>query len=696
VPFLRRKDQDPEPSEVLPEAPVEPPAPEIDVAAESPEPVLGPLNETAVESQFQPVEGADEMLDMPLGTLIFRAGLIAPQQLEDALAEGLRTGKRLGEVLLARGWLSEEELSRLLAGQKGLPFVDLNTVAIDHDLARSLSYEDARNEIALPLVIEFGVVVVAMSDPTEDAQERIRNLIGPDLRFVVAAPSTLLQRIDEVLGGVPGPSLFTSDAPQPTEPFLAHVPQPETSVPSKPAPEEPVEAESAAAEPAAEELAAKESLPEPQPEAELPTEEITPIGAAGEIDYPIFDSLEVIPKAETLSSKIEELPPEAQTGEYGYYEDSSLLEGAAWQPGDSGYESAREPPYQAPEEGTENRSSEIEPDAEAGPELATQGDNDGTAPERYDDAEERPEAIEQVAETFEGYDDTEERPEGIEQLAETSEEPEPEEESLPEPQDVGLEDASALSALDTGAEDQAPELPEEPPASESLEEASPITPAWARHDLGVTAITAEVADILGVSADGEFPEEAGESEPVEPSSAKELPPEEIAEVAQEAVELTPEESEIAELSTAEEEVAAAAEEPLPYETIADVGEFESAESETAPVEPEPLEPEPVVADIEFVERAASSESAGSTNLTYDVVLKLVDGDTVSIGSSSSESIAQEQAQEVIQQLSSVEPGKWPFIGGRFLRPDTIVSVDIEKHGSWGGSSDRSRGWAADS
>ena len=66
------------------------------------------------------------MVDVPLGTLIFRAGLLGEEQLEGALQEGMRTGKRLGEVLLERGWLNERDLGRMLAGQKGLPFVDVN------------------------------------------------------------------------------------------------------------------------------------------------------------------------------------------------------------------------------------------------------------------------------------------------------------------------------------------------------------------------------------------------------------------------------------------------------------------------------------------------------------------------------------------------------------------------------------------
>ena len=140
------------------------------------------------------------------GTLIFRAGLIAPQQLEDALAEGLRTGKRLGEVLLSRGWLTELDLGRLLAGQKGLPFLDISTVAIDPNVSRRVPIEDCRRLMALPLLEEFGVPIVALADPNEDTMETMRRLLGTHVRFVVSPPSILAQRIEMAAGGAPRPA----------------------------------------------------------------------------------------------------------------------------------------------------------------------------------------------------------------------------------------------------------------------------------------------------------------------------------------------------------------------------------------------------------------------------------------------------------------------------------------------------------
>src|SRR3954469_6642501 len=56
----------------------------------------------------------------PLGQLAVDAGLITPQQLASAFADISGGRKRLGEVLVAREWIDEEQLDRLLATRRVL------------------------------------------------------------------------------------------------------------------------------------------------------------------------------------------------------------------------------------------------------------------------------------------------------------------------------------------------------------------------------------------------------------------------------------------------------------------------------------------------------------------------------------------------------------------------------------------------
>ena len=166
--------------------------------AEQPAPAHAPTPVTSPDTS---------MVDVPLGTLIFRAGLLGEEQLEGALQEGMRTGKRLGEVLLERGWLNERDLGRMLAGQKGLPFVDVNVSDVEPEALVALAEDDARRQVALPLFYEDGELVIAVGDPSNEVVlEGLRRELQTDFQLVVAPFSQLQQVIDEA---------YTRPAPAP-------------------------------------------------------------------------------------------------------------------------------------------------------------------------------------------------------------------------------------------------------------------------------------------------------------------------------------------------------------------------------------------------------------------------------------------------------------------------------------------------
>jgi hypothetical protein len=225
-----------------------------------------------------------ERPDAPLGTLIFRAGLLPAETIENALEEGVKTGRRLGEILVERNLIKEEDLTRLLAGQKGLPFVSLRERSIEPDAARLLSEDQARLFTALPIGFEEGVPIVAVADPTNDVLNRnIREALGQEARFIVVARSELNDVIGEIFGGTYAAAAAAPD-PEP-QPLRVDTSVP-TAEPEPPAaefetePEPALEAErtiEAAAEQEAEPHfdasefgidAPVQSQPDPQPEPE--------------------------------------------------------------------------------------------------------------------------------------------------------------------------------------------------------------------------------------------------------------------------------------------------------------------------------------------------------------------------------------------------------------------------------------------
>jgi hypothetical protein len=244
-----------------------------------------------------------ERPDAPLGTLIFRAGLLPAETIENALEEGVKTGRRLGEILIERGLLQEEDLTRLLAGQKGLPFVNLRTEPIDPEATRLLSEDQARLFSALPIRFEEGLPLVAVADPTNDVLNRnIREALGQDVRFVVAGRTELNEVIGEAYSGAlravnPAPEPAIEATPEPEfEPELDATPlRVDTSVP--PAAEEP-SLPAYEPEPQPEPEPEPEAAPDPEPVFETPEPEPEPEPEAAPDPEPVFQTPEPEPTFE--------------------------------------------------------------------------------------------------------------------------------------------------------------------------------------------------------------------------------------------------------------------------------------------------------------------------------------------------------------------------------------------------------------
>jgi hypothetical protein len=254
-----------------------------------------------------------ERPDAPLGTLIFRAGLLPAETIENALEEGVKTGRRLGEILVERNLIKEEDLTRLLAGQKGLPFVSLREESIEPDAARLLSEDQARLFTALPIGFEDGVPVVAVADPTNDVLNRnIREALGQEARFIVVARSELNDVIGEIFSGA---YEAAAAAPEP-EPQPLRV---DTSVPPT-EPELPAEEFEAEPEPALEAEQTIEAAPEQEAEPHFDASEYdfdAPVESESEPE-PAFEpepepAFEPEPEPEALPEPVMEAAPELPT-----------------------------------------------------------------------------------------------------------------------------------------------------------------------------------------------------------------------------------------------------------------------------------------------------------------------------------------------------------------------------------------------
>ena len=136
-----------------------------------------------------------------LGELLLEAGVIDEDALKQGLAHQRNRGVRLEQALLDLGHLDEVELTRVLARQQGLPFVDLRKGRISGAILDRIPAEIARSQVVLPLLEREGKLVVAIDDPLKRiVAEELEFLLGTQVSCALAAPQALSAAIEREYG----------------------------------------------------------------------------------------------------------------------------------------------------------------------------------------------------------------------------------------------------------------------------------------------------------------------------------------------------------------------------------------------------------------------------------------------------------------------------------------------------------------
>lgn len=127
-----------------------------------------------------------------LGSILVRKGWITHEQLDHALAQARSSGMRLGEALLAAGFLFEPELAMALAEQSGLRYVDLVRHPLDPLAANQLPREVARRMFAVPIRYQdSGRIEVAVADPGDADVETLERIMNRPVELVVGERSPI-------------------------------------------------------------------------------------------------------------------------------------------------------------------------------------------------------------------------------------------------------------------------------------------------------------------------------------------------------------------------------------------------------------------------------------------------------------------------------------------------------------------------
>jgi len=134
-----------------------------------------------------------------LGNLLVARGFITSSDLDRALAKQSVGGGRLGDIVVDLGYISERALLELLAEQVRIDVLDLNRTALDPETGRSLPEADARRLAAVPLRRAGPAIEVAVADPTRsDLVTELTQLLLAPVCLYLTTPVVIDELIDDL------------------------------------------------------------------------------------------------------------------------------------------------------------------------------------------------------------------------------------------------------------------------------------------------------------------------------------------------------------------------------------------------------------------------------------------------------------------------------------------------------------------
>lgn len=129
-----------------------------------------------------------------IGQVLLERGMINEEQLKTALARKERWGKRLGENLVDLGFISEKQLVKILGEIYRRPTVDIETAPVADAALKLIPADFCRKHHIIPITIKKisgrDHLVVAISDPSNvEAIDELRYMVSFPIFEVLSTTS---------------------------------------------------------------------------------------------------------------------------------------------------------------------------------------------------------------------------------------------------------------------------------------------------------------------------------------------------------------------------------------------------------------------------------------------------------------------------------------------------------------------------
>jgi type IV pilus assembly protein PilB len=134
-----------------------------------------------------------------LGQILVEAGLISEEQLVQALEEQKKQkGKQLGRIIIEKEWAKDEDICKALSKQLNIPYVKLKELEIPKEVIETIPRKQASRKLLFPYKKTGRRLRLAMANPLDYTTiDEIKFKRGLDVSVAVATEEDIREAIDE-------------------------------------------------------------------------------------------------------------------------------------------------------------------------------------------------------------------------------------------------------------------------------------------------------------------------------------------------------------------------------------------------------------------------------------------------------------------------------------------------------------------
>ncbi|MDD5492707.1 MAG: type IV-A pilus assembly ATPase PilB [bacterium] len=134
--------------------------------------------------------------------MLVETGIITSEQLQEALEEQKKSGGRLGQNLMALGYITEDVMAAFVGKQLGISYVSLSEYGeISGDVTKIVPENICRHQTLVPISLEENILTIAMADPLNVfTVDDLRVMTGYEIKVVISSEAEIKQAIEKYYG----------------------------------------------------------------------------------------------------------------------------------------------------------------------------------------------------------------------------------------------------------------------------------------------------------------------------------------------------------------------------------------------------------------------------------------------------------------------------------------------------------------